>query len=78
MLYLGVFPTALATVMLVYVVQSAGPSFMSLVNYQVPVWAVILGLIVFGEELPSQFLGALVLILAGLALSQFGRRRRAG
>ena len=37
-------PDALATVMLVYVVQSAGPSFMSLVNYQVPVWAVILGL----------------------------------
>ena len=77
-LYLGVFPTALATVMLVFVVQSAGPSFMSLVNYQVPVWAVVLGLIVLGEELPSQFLGALVLILAGLALSQFGRRRQAG
>ena len=32
--------TALATIALVYVVQSAGPSFMSLVNYQVPVWAV--------------------------------------
>ena len=77
-LYLGVFPTALATVMLVFVVQSAGPSFMSLVNYQVPVWAVVLGLIVLGEELPSQFVGALVLILAGLALSQFGRRRQAG
>ena len=43
-LYLGIFPTALATVMLVFVVQSAGPSFMSLVNYQVPVWAVMLGL----------------------------------
>ena len=59
MLYLGVFPTALATVMLVFVVQSAGPSFMSLVNYQVPVWAVVLGLVVLGEELPPQFLGAL-------------------
>ena len=62
-LYLGVFPTALATVLLVFVVQSAGPSFMSLVNYQVPVWAVILGLVVLGEELPPQFLGALALIL---------------
>lgn len=73
-LYLGLFPTALATVMLVFVVQSAGPSFMSLVNYQVPVWAVLLGLAFLGEELPGQFLGALALILAGLALSQFGRR----
>ena len=55
--------------MLVYVVQSAGPRFMSLVNYQVPVWAVILGLVVLGEELPPQFLGALALILGGLARS---------
>jgi drug/metabolite transporter (DMT)-like permease len=77
LLYLGVFPTALATMMLVYVVQSAGPSFMSLVNYQVPVWAVILGLVVLGEELPPQFLAALGLILAGLAVSQLPRRARA-
>lgn len=69
-LYLGIFPTALATLALVYVVQSAGPSFMSLVNYQVPVWAVILGLVVLDEELPPQFLGALGLILLGLAVSQ--------
>ncbi len=69
-LYLGTFPTALATIALVYVVQSAGPSFMSLVNYQVPVWAVILGLVVLDEELPAQFLAALALILAGLAVSQ--------
>jgi drug/metabolite transporter (DMT)-like permease len=74
LLYLGIFPTALATVMLVYVIQSAGPSFLSLVNYQVPVWAVILGLVVLGEDLPPQFLGALALILAGLAVSQLRRR----
>lgn len=77
-LYLGIFPTALATIALVYVVQSAGPSFMSLVNYQVPVWAVILGLVVLDEKLPPQFLGALGLILLGLAVSQLRvpRRRR--
>jgi drug/metabolite transporter (DMT)-like permease len=74
LVYLGVFPTAVATMMLVYVVQSAGPSFMSLVNYQVPVWAVILGLVVLGEELPPQFLAALGLILVGLAVSQLARK----
>ena len=77
-LYLGIFPTALATIALVYVVQSAGPSFMSLVNYQVPVWAVILGLVVLDEDLPPQFLGALALILAGLAVSQLRPPRRPG
>lgn len=77
-LYLGIFPTAIATVMLVFVVQSAGPSFMSLVNYQVPVWAVLLGLAVRGEDLPGQFLVALTLILVGLAGSQLAGRSLPG
>jgi len=77
-IFLGLFPTALATVMLVYIIQSAGPSFLSLVNYQVPVWAVILGLLALNESLPSQFFGALALILAGLSVAQakFPTRRR--
>jgi len=69
-LYLGVFPTALATVILVYVIKAAGPPFMSLVNYQVPVWAVVIGMVVLNETLPGQFVWALVLILIGLGISQ--------
>ena len=69
-LYLGLFPTALATVMLVYVVKAAGPPFLSLVNYQVPVWALIIGMVVLNESLPGQFVWALGLILIGLAVSQ--------
>lgn len=68
--YLGVFPTALATIMLVAVIKSAGPSFLSLVNYQVPVWAIILGIIFLNESLPTQFVGALSLILIGLLVAQ--------
>ena len=74
-LYLGLFPTALATILLVFVIKTAGPSFMSMVNYQVPVWAIILGMIFLGESLPSQFVGALVLILLGLFIAQYRRRR---
>ncbi|MEL6680628.1 MAG: DMT family transporter [Pseudomonadota bacterium] len=69
-LYLGVFPTALATLMLVTVIQRAGPPFLSLVNYQVPVWAVLFGVVVLAEEVPGQFVVALAFILAGLAISQ--------
>jgi len=71
LLFLGVFPTALATVILVRVITNAGPTFLSLVNYQVPIWAVINGMVFLGEDLPASFLSALVLILSGLALSQF-------
>lgn len=76
-LYLGVFPTALATIMLVYIVKTAGPPFLSLVNYQVPIWAVTIGMVVLGEALPSKFVWALGLILLGLAISQIpGRAKR--
>ena len=75
LLYLGIFPTALATVMLVKVVNSAGPTFMAQVNYLVPVWAVIFGMTVLGEALPPSFLLALVLIFGGLALAQAKARR---
>lgn len=76
MLYLGIFPTALATIMLVFIVKTAGPPFLSLVNYQVPIWAVIIGMVVLKEELPSSFIWALGLILAGLAVAQIKGRRR--
>lgn len=76
LLYLGVFPTALATVMLVFIVKTAGPPFLSLVNYQVPIWAVIIGMALLGETLPGQFIWALGLILLGLAISQIRPRAR--
>jgi drug/metabolite transporter (DMT)-like permease len=56
-------------------VRRAGPPFLSLVNYQVPVWAVIIGAIVLNEALPGHFLMALAVILAGLFISQLRRRR---
>lgn len=73
--YLGLFPTALATIVLVTVINSAGPSFLSLVNYQVPVWAVVFGVLLLGEPLPGRFVWALALILLGLAISQVRFRR---
>ncbi len=74
--YLGVIPTALATVLLVRIIKQAGPSFLSLVNYQVPVWAALMGVIFLSETLPAQFIGALALVLAGLAISQARGRQR--
>ncbi len=70
-IYLGVFPTALATILLVHIVKVAGPPFLSLVNYQVPIWAVLFGALALNETIPSQAIYALGMILLGLAISQF-------
>lgn len=76
LVYLGLLPTALATLLLVRINRRAGASFLSMVNYQVPVWAVVLGVLVLGEALPAQFLAALALVLAGLALGRAPAMRR--
>ena len=69
-IYLGLFPTALATILLVGIINSAGPAFMSVVNYQVPLWAIAFGIIFLGEKVPTSFIAALGLIMLGLAVSQ--------
>lgn len=73
---LGLVPTAAANLLRVTVVRTAGPVFMSLTNYQVPVWSVVLGAILLGEPLPPSLLWALGLILTGVGLSQYGALRR--
>ncbi len=70
LLYLGLLPTGLATLLLVGIIRSAGPSFLSQVNYHVPVWSVLLGVVVLAEELPGRFLLALAIIIAGLMISR--------
>ncbi|PVA10069.1 EamA family transporter [Pelagivirga sediminicola] len=76
LLYLGTLPTGMAQLLLVKVIRSAGPVFMSLLNYQVPLWSMMLGIAFLGEELPPNIYWALLLILFGLALSQASALRR--
>ena len=73
LIYLGLFPTALATIMLVTLIRLKGPPFLSLVNYQVPVWALVFGYFILNEKLPTQFIIALLIILTGLGISQINK-----
>lgn len=69
-LTLGIGATALATIILYKAIAEAGPSFVSMINYAIPVYAVFLGALVFGESLPGRAFVALALILVGIAVSQ--------
>ncbi len=71
LIFLGLVPTALAVLIRVRVIRTAGSVFMTLVNYQVPLWSVVFGATLLGEALPLRFFAALALILAGLATSQW-------
>ncbi|WP_299703676.1 DMT family transporter [uncultured Tateyamaria sp.] len=74
--FLGLIPTAAANMLRVLVIRSAGPVFMSITNYQVPVWSVVMGAVLLNEPLPPSLLWAMLLILAGVGLSQYGALRR--
>ena len=75
-IFLGIVPTALAALLRVFTIRTAGAVFMTLVNYQVPVWSMIFGAWVLSEILPLRFFVALGLILIGLMISQWGSLRK--
>lgn len=68
---LGLGPTAAANFLRVLVVRGAGPVFMSLTNYQIPVWSVVLGSVFLSEPVSYTLILALAFILSGIGISQF-------
>lgn len=73
---LGFIPTALAALIRVATIRSAGAVFMTLVNYQVPLWSMLFGVWILSEVLPLRFFAALGLIMIGLAISQWRNLKR--
>lgn len=74
--YLGVFPTALATILLIRVIASRGVTFLSLNNYLIPVLGVAWGFLFLDEPITPQVLTALALILGGVAIAGAGPATR--
>ncbi|MGH1536575.1 MAG: DMT family transporter [Gammaproteobacteria bacterium] len=70
LILLGVFPTALATVIYFSIIARVGPSFLSQINYLIPVWAVAIGILFLNESVDVNAIIALVIILLGIAIAQ--------
>ena len=75
-IFLGLVPTAFAALLRVVTIRSAGAVFLTLVNYQVPLWSMVFGALVLSEVLPLRFFIALELILMGLVISQWTSLKR--
>jgi drug/metabolite transporter (DMT)-like permease len=74
LVWIGIGPTAVATLVHLKLIASAGPTFMSLINYCIPVVALFIGVLLLREEPGANAYTGLFLILAGIALSQLRRR----
>lgn len=73
-IYLGVFPTAVATLVLFKLASEREPSFIAFQNYLVPVFGVAWGALLLNEVLSLQAFMALGLILCGIFIAN---RRKA-
>lgn len=71
--WLGIGATGIPTICYFALIGSAGPTFMSLVNYISPCLALLLGVVIMNEEPGPNAYAGLALILSGIALSQFRR-----
>ena len=69
-IYLGIFPTAIAFQFRYYITKTSGPVFLSYVAYLIPVFAVIWGYILLSEKIGLQSLIGIFLILLGVYLGQ--------
>ncbi|MDC9719845.1 MAG: DMT family transporter [Gammaproteobacteria bacterium] len=69
-IWLGIFPTGVAAIIFFVLIRRAGPTFLSNINYLIPVVAYFTGAIVFGELIVWHDMIALVAILFGIAVSR--------
>lgn len=69
--YLGLSATALAETVYFRVIATSGATFVSLMNYLIPLVAVLAGIAVLGEEPGWHVAAGLGLILAGIGISQW-------
>ena len=73
LILLGVLPTGLANFLFLRATRQAGSTFVAQVNYLVPIWAVALGVIVFGESITGTMLIGILLVVGAVALSGWTR-----
>ena len=77
LLFLGIFPTGLAYVLRFHLIARIGYATFALGVNMIPIFGVLLGVVLLGEELTPPVLIALCLIVGGLLIARHTRRGRA-
>ena len=73
-IWLGIGPTGIATIILFMVIDRAGPTFLATINYLIPVVAFFCGAWLLAEPVNWLHYLALITILCGIALTRLRQR----
>ncbi len=73
---LAVLSTAIAYIILYYLLGTAGANFTALNNYLVPVFGMVWGFVFLSESYDTEAFVALAIILFGIIITQLGKKRR--
>ena len=69
-IWLGIGPTGIATIVLFSVIDRAGPTFLSTINYLIPAVAFFCGALLLNEPATWMHFAALAMILGGIAITR--------
>lgn len=72
-LILAIGSTAIATLLILTIIERCGATFLSQINFMVPLFGVLFGTVLLGERLSANAYVALSIILVALALSRRGQ-----
>ncbi len=68
-LLLGILCTAIATIIYFQILQTEGASFISIMNFLIPLWAILFGIIILDDQFSWNYIFGLLVILFGIKLA---------
>ena len=72
-LLLGILCTAIATIIYFQILQTAGASFLSIMNFLIPLWAILFGIVILNDALSWNYILFRIIILSGIKLANSTR-----
>lgn len=73
-LIMGIFSTAMASMVMFNLTKIAGPTFVSLTHYILPVYVVVLGTLLLNENITIAQITGMIIILFGIIVTRYGSR----
>ena len=72
-LLLCILCTAIATIIYFQILQTAGASFLSIMNFLIPLWAILFGILILEDAFSWNYIFGLIIILTGIKLANSTR-----